>query len=209
MPWFAKIILIGVVIWLIATIISDHIKENRPSRQSEARKSDKAKDAYSKSTVKSSTPYEAVINEAIPIINDFLNIGDLARLLTDSSTDFRGLIICAADARPPFHGRMIDYGLHIKLNDVGDLTIGAQKYSDMLARFPEEANKYNSFIRKHRYNYDASERGYVYRTTNTVSLREGEEKMLYSELSQQVIQRCPLAEYGSNGLLYTKNVNHP
>ena len=148
---------------------------------------------------------DPLVEEALAVVNDFLNIGSDASILTDSSTDFRGHIIFVTDARPPFSGKTTNYGFHIQLCDLSDLTIGARKYPKVLENNPNLAENYYAFISKYQNCYDASERGYVYRTQRTVPLLKGQEKQLHAKLGQQIAARCPLADF-SGGLLYTKNV---
>lgn len=148
---------------------------------------------------------DPVVEEALTVVNDFLNIGRDALLLTDSSTDFRGFILIATDARPPFSGKTTNYGFYIRLCNLSDLAIGARKNPKMLENNPKLADNYYAFINKYQNCYDASERGYVYKTQRTVPLLKGQEKQLHSKLEQQIAARCPLADF-SGELLYTKNV---
>lgn len=148
---------------------------------------------------------DAVIEEALEVVNDFLNAGKVALLLSDSSTDFRGCIMLCAKELPPFYGKTRKYGFYIELCNVSDLTIGAKKYPKMLTKNPEFAEKYYSFISKYEDCFDPSKKAYVYETKRYVTLMEGQGNQLYKKLSQQISQRCELADF-SNGLLYTKNI---
>lgn len=148
---------------------------------------------------------DAVIEEALEVVNDFLNAGEVAVIFSDSSTDFRGHILYVPTAIPPFSGKVINYGFCIELCNVSDLTIGAKKYPKMLTNNPEFAEKYYNFINKYQLCFDSSKNSYVYRTSRSVPLTKGQKDQLYVKLGQQITKRCELADF-SGGLLYTKNV---
>jgi len=141
----------------------------------------------------------AVIEEAVTVINDFLNAGSVAQVFS-SETDFRGLVIYTPDSRG--HS---NYGVYILMNDVCDLRNKDRAYPKMISNNPGFAAEYYEFMDKYGNCYSASDRGYVYRTRNTVSLSRGQEKQLKAKLTEEIVKRCPLADL-SGSLLYTKNV---
>lgn len=146
-----------------------------------------------------------VIEEALGVINDFLNAGNVVSAFSAGVTDFRGFIVYVPDARPPFKGNKINYGIHICLTSAGNVRLGAQKYPKMLANNPDLGNKYYDFVYKYQNCYNSSEEAYIYDTRKTVLLTKGQEKELMGKLSQQITQKCPLADFHS-GMLYTKGV---
>lgn len=148
---------------------------------------------------------DAVVEEALEVVNDFLNVGKVALILSDSSTDFRGCIMFRPKERPPFSGKTRNYGFCIELCNVSDLSIGASKYPKMLTNNPEFAEKYYNFINKYEDCFDPSKKAYVYVTKRNVTLMKDQENQMYAKLKQQIIEHCELAEFKGT-LLYTKNV---
>jgi hypothetical protein len=150
------------------------------------------------------TNAEPVLQEALGVINDFLNVGTVAQIF-HGDTDFRGFINFTRDARPPFQGKYINYGFVIILEAVDDMSISAAKYPKMLTNNPDFADKYYAFMRKYQNCFDPEKKAYVYITTNTVPLLKGQDTQLTQLLRERVANECPLADF-SGSLLYTKNV---
>ncbi len=135
----------------------------------------------------------ALIDEAIMVINDMLEVGRPA--LMYSERDYEGLIIAVADARPPFKGNYIDYGFHIRMHNISDLSLCRSSLGSTV----------DSFIRRYSHCYSSSDRGYVYKTNLTVRIHNDNRGALRTLLYKQVELRCPLADF-SNGHLHTKGV---
>lgn len=146
-----------------------------------------------------------VIEEAVTVINDFLNVGSTAHILSCTDEYFTGHICFNPDMRSSPVGTRNAYGFCIYLCSVSDLSAKAQKYPKLLINNPDHAEKYHSFISKYRDCYDPNSKRYVYRTKNTVLLDQTQKDQMRAKLAQQVAARCPLADFEGESL-YTKNV---
>lgn len=154
-----------------------------------------------------SNPQIAVlIDEAVSVINDMLEVGSAASL---HSLDYEGFIIAVPSARPPF-GRYIDYGFYIKMVDACNLKECQYKYPAMRNN-PDNREMYevlDSFVNKYGNCYSDEERGYVYETRATAPLRsknEDDRELLRALLHQEVSKRCLLADM-SRTPIHTKTV---
>lgn len=153
---------------------------------------------------------DALIDEAVEVINDMLEVGLAAHQV--SEIDYEGFII--------FNPTIISFvprtvGIHIVMNSISDLR-GCRHSAPAYTRRPEwadEMDKLDRFIEKYSYCYDSQRNQYVYETKNNIpvpySMKEIPAAQIVdrARLSHEIERRCPLADF-SNGHLHTKNVAH-
>lgn len=146
-------------------------------------------------TIDSST--DAAIEEAITVINDFLEVGHTVSLVSEK---YGGAI--SAFTKCTNAGK---YKVIITMNKSGNLQQAMDKYPKMFANNPKMAEKSEAFLYKYRNCYNAAEDSYIYETRNSVALRRGQENGFRAKLLEQVRQRCSLAEVRGD-IIFTSNV---
>ncbi len=153
----------------------------------------------------SNSAVAALIDEAIEVINDMLEVGTCASLYSYS---YNGLIVPTPSAIPPF-GRRTNYRMIITMNDIDNLQQTRDKYPKLKENpnLQSENEKLDIFLGKYGHCYNVREHSYIYETRCTVALGKNDkhQQELRALLYQQIKQRCPLADFHA-GLLYSKTV---
>lgn len=165
-----------------------------------------SKEQTSPSAIDMSDPaVSALINEAVEVVNDMLEVGTAVTLY--GSGKYNGHIYPLIASRPPY-GRYTNYGIVIHMFDVDDLHQCKEKYPRMRnnPNLHDLNTNLDRFIYKYSRNYNSAEERYVYETKSTVQLKGDKNKQaLTALLWSEIKSRCPLADTDS-GRLYTKNV---
>lgn len=141
-----------------------------------------------------------LLNEALEVVNDFLNIGSSIQLF---SSDFRGNISCACISMQN------SLAFKIVLCDTPNLRKMIIQYPKMMENNHEVAEKCYAFLAKYENCFEPLEEGYVYKTRYTVP--ENKKQDIRVELTNRlnilIAQSCPLAEFACGGMLFTKGVD--
>lgn len=150
---------------------------------------------------------KALIDEAVRVINDMLEVGSGASIF--SELDYEGFIIAVPDFRRSFTKKVSDYGFCINMHNVSNLRDCRNRYPNVRYN-PAYSNliiRYDSFSEKYNYCYSPSKEGYIYNTRNTVRLRVSDRDKLNAFLHEEVALRCRLADMSGAGI-HTKDVAH-
>lgn len=174
------------------------------------RKKQKEKEQAKIQDVLSNTPIgleaEPVLQEAINVINDFLNAGSVIQLF-NLDNDYSGCVHFLPEVRNRRDTYVSEYGIQIFIADVDDLSVEANKYPKMLTNNPSTAIQYESFMNRYKACFNPDKKEYVYHTINTVGLAGKQPERLIEMLRQRVATECPLADF-EGSILYNKSVNH-
>lgn len=144
---------------------------------------------------------EPVIDEAVNVVNDFLNAGTVVGLF-HGDTDFNGVIYYLVEYRGS--GKS---GILVGMPETNDLSIDATKYPKMLTNNPSIAAQYYDFMGSYQKCYDPTKKAYIYHTFHTVPLSNTQAEQVKQRLKQKIENECPLADY-SGDILYNKSVYH-
>lgn len=137
---------------------------------------------------------KAVIDEAIKVINDMLSVGNGASYC--SVVEYAGMITAF-----PVHGNDGQYRIFVAMNNVSELQGCGNRYpkARQNSANAEMFRVYDSFASRYKKYYDYAHCAYIYKTTNTVAPKGGEEA-LNSLLFEQVRLRCPNANITGNNI---------
>lgn len=153
---------------------------------------------------------DALIDEAVEVINDMLEVGFAARI--KSEADYEGFIIYFPTIIS-FVPRTV--GIYIKMVSVSDLRSCRYRHSayDHIPEYKEEMDKLDRFIEKYSYCYNPQEKAYIYETRKNIPVPYSKKNVPagkivnIARLRSEIEQRCPLADFSGVGL-HTKNVPH-
>ena len=194
----------GTIGFIVAMLISEHF-----SNSSDHPTSNHEPSATSISDSIDLTPSQvaALIEEAVYVINDMLEVGGAANIF--SVIDYEGFICVVPDERPPFNGKTICYGFGIHMMSISELSACKDRYPRMRTN-PENYQmiaNLDRFAEKYKAYYDYAEERYVYFTKRTVQINRDNRMNLEKLLYEEVKNRCPLADF--EGIpIHTKGVAH-
>ena len=152
---------------------------------------------------------KALIDEAVEVINDMLEVGFIAHCFSD--LDYEGHIspiACTISYEPKYNLS----GFSIHMRNISDLRTcrNNRPRIDSNPAWAEELRKLDRFIQKYSFCYNPSMNEYNYKTHNNIPVKPSKKQgttvaVSTAELMREVAARCPKADL-QNGLLHTSDV---
>lgn len=186
------------IIILIVFLVRKSKPKNRPDTQSAQQQ---APVAYNMANPNVAT----LIDEAIGVINDYLNAGRSMSIFCDHNVvDFSGAVFALLQTKPSSSGPRYSFSIHY-LNTSDPQTLATS--CPAVRRNPKNADitqQMDSFLVKYGNCYQTNHQ-YVYHTRNELGPGTGADllELLYEEIQK----RCPLAEVQGT-IIYNRNVYH-
>lgn len=141
----------------------------------------------------------ALIDEAVEVINDMLEVGLIAHIFSEIENE--GFII-VTPGTISYEQKYNLSGFYIQMHSISDLRSCRHRYPlyDQKPEWAEEMRKLDRFIQKYSYCYDPVEKAYVYKTRKNIPIKPSRKKNVTNvavskeTLLQEVAARCPLAD---------------
>lgn len=162
-----------------------------------------------------SSAVDALIDEVVEVVNDMLEVGMVASIISYSDhTDYRGCIQ-VLPFTVSFAPQLVGY--KVVMHSVSDLE--SRRYGCHIYGIPDQEEKMDQldeFIQKYSDCYNAKDKQYEYTTRKNILVPNSckqipQGKIVdYDRLLCEIKSRCPLAEvfdWSSRGSFYTKTVS--